>query len=98
MSKMKLLGEDVFALARASIALGKADQGIELLIEVIESIIPNLRPWIDVSEKLPTAGELVIVDGGVGKVDRQGVWWSMTGYYSPTPIQWEVRRWMPLPK
>lgn len=55
--------------------------------------------WIPVKERLPDFYQQVIVHGGIGYLNRDGVWYTITAIdYPGKPIQWEVTHWIPLPE
>lgn len=56
-----------------------------------------ISPWISVKDRLPFAGDYVIVQGGCGYISREGVWFTLMEGSPHRPIQWEVTHWMPLP-
>lgn len=87
--------EEIIELAHKSIELGKPEVGIQLLVDVLQQVAKVARTWVSTEERLPPAGQMVLVDGGVAKVDNHGVWWSLVG--DVRPITRQVQRWMDLP-
>lgn len=63
--------------------------------EAIEAL--QATQWVETSERLPELAQNVVVDGGIGYLGLEGVWYSETGAGYGLPIQWEVTHWMPLP-
>ena len=51
--------------------------------------------WISVNDRLPEEGIMVIVEGGIGRLEK-GKWFSYTACRG-IEIQWIVKHWMPLP-
>jgi hypothetical protein len=52
--------------------------------------------WISVEDRLPKDYQLVIVDGGVARLQGD-FWYSYTGSNGRF-ITWRVTHWMPLPE
>jgi hypothetical protein len=64
-----------------------------------EYVKSNGFGWIDVYERLPDDGQLVIIAGGVGKCYREAggaAWFTATGEDFGRRITWPVTHWMPL--
>lgn len=66
--------------------------------EILKLASPNVRElrWRSTFEQYPAEGSIVLVAGGTAQW-REGKWYSgMEHPYFQRPIQWEVKRWLPL--
>lgn len=69
-------------------------------LAVIEHLRDSLSKtdWVPVSQRLPESNQLVIVEGGVARLNKSLQWISETSGGAGRPIQWTVTHWMPLPE
>jgi len=71
------------------------ENGYNSALDKVRKLNPN-NGWISVEDRLPEDGRLVLVSGGVARLEN-GIWYSYTGY-TRQKIIWNVTHWQPLPE